>query len=49
MVGCYSGYHAEKGTEGVGMAANRAVIISMFLVFIEEIVIVQISNWIRLA
>lgn len=49
LVGCYSGYHAEKGTEGVGMAANRAVIISMFLVFIEEIVIVQISNWIRLA
>ncbi len=49
MVGCFNGYHAKKGTEGVGLAANRAVIVSMFLVFIEEMVIVQISNWIRLA
>ncbi len=49
MVGCYKGYNATRGTEGVGKAANMAVVVSMFLIFIEEIVIVQISNWIRIA
>jgi phospholipid/cholesterol/gamma-HCH transport system permease protein len=47
LIGCYKGYNASNGTQGVGKAANEAVILSMFLVFIEEIVIVQISNWIR--
>jgi phospholipid/cholesterol/gamma-HCH transport system permease protein len=47
MIGCYKGYHASKGTVGVGKAANQAVVLSMFLVFIEEVVIVQVSNWIR--
>jgi phospholipid/cholesterol/gamma-HCH transport system permease protein len=48
IVGCYKGFNATQGTQGVGRAANEAVVLSMFLVFIEEIVIVQISNWIRL-
>ena len=47
MVGCYKGFHASQGTQGVGKAANQAVVLSMFLVFIEEVVIVQVSNWIR--
>ncbi len=47
MVGCYKGFHASQGTRGVGRAANKAVVLSMFLIFIEEIVIVQVSNWIR--
>ena len=47
MVGCYKGYNATQGTQGVGKAANQAVVLSMFLVFIEEVVIVQVSNWIR--
>ena len=47
IVGCYKGYHATQGTRGVGRAANQAVIISMFLIFIEEVVIVQVTNWIR--
>lgn len=47
IVGCYQGYYSNKGTEGVGKAANGAVITSMFLVFIEEIVIVQIMGWFR--
>lgn len=46
-VGCYKGYNASKGTVGVGKAANEAVVLSMFLVFIEEVIIVQVSNWIR--
>jgi phospholipid/cholesterol/gamma-HCH transport system permease protein len=44
IVGCYKGFHASNGTEGVGKAANSAVVLSMFLIFIEEILIVQIIN-----
>ncbi|GDX47874.1 MAG: MlaE family ABC transporter permease [Bacteroidota bacterium] len=47
IVSCYQGYNAGNGTQGVGRAANSAVVISMFLVFIEEIVIVQVINWMR--
>jgi phospholipid/cholesterol/gamma-HCH transport system permease protein len=47
IVGCYQGYNAAGGTQGVGKAANTAVVISMFLIFIEEMVIVQITNAIR--
>ncbi|KLT64348.1 ABC transporter permease [Pedobacter sp. BMA] len=41
IVGCYQGYHSSKGTEGVGKAANSAVVTAMFLIFIEEVVCVQ--------
>src|ERR1700744_1287994 len=47
IVGCYQGYNANKGTEGVGKAANGSVVTAMFLIFIEEIVIVQIAGWFR--
>jgi phospholipid/cholesterol/gamma-HCH transport system permease protein len=47
MVSCYKGYNASQGTEGVGRAANASVVLSMFLIFVEEIVIVQITNYIR--
>jgi len=46
-VGCMQGYKASQGTVGVGRAANASVVISMFLIFIEEITIVQISNTLR--
>ncbi|MEP7262987.1 MAG: ABC transporter permease [Bacteroidota bacterium] len=47
IVGCSKGFNASQGTRGVGKAANQAVVLSMFLIFIEEIIIVQVSNWIR--
>jgi phospholipid/cholesterol/gamma-HCH transport system permease protein len=47
IVGCYQGYNATQGTEGVGRAANASVVVSMFLIFIEEILIVQITNSFR--
>jgi phospholipid/cholesterol/gamma-HCH transport system permease protein len=47
IVGCYNGYNTTQGTQGVGRAANLAVVVSMFLVFIEEIIIVQIVNTFR--
>lgn len=47
IVGTYKGYNASQGTRGVGRAANQAVVLAMFLIFIEEVIIVQVSNWIR--
>ncbi len=47
MVGCYKGFHAAKGTEGVGKAANSAVVTAMFLVFVEELLTLQIIGAIR--
>jgi phospholipid/cholesterol/gamma-HCH transport system permease protein len=44
MTGCFNGYNADQGTVGVGRAANTAVVASMFLIFIEEIVIVTLLN-----
>jgi phospholipid/cholesterol/gamma-HCH transport system permease protein len=47
IVGCYKGYKATQGTEGVGKAANASVVMSTFLIFVEEIIIVQLTNTIR--
>lgn len=47
IVGSYQGYNSDKGTEGVGKAANGAVVTAMFLIFIEEVLIVQIAGWFR--
>jgi len=44
IVGCYKGFTTSQGTEGVGRAANSSVVIIMFLVFIEEMVIVKFFN-----
>lgn len=44
IVGCYTGFRASQGTVGVGKAANASVVASMFLIFIEEVIIVQIAN-----
>ena len=47
VTGCYNGYHAEQGTVGVGRSANTAVVVSMFLIFIEEMIIVQLVNYFK--
>jgi phospholipid/cholesterol/gamma-HCH transport system permease protein len=47
VAGCYQGYYAQNGTQGVGRAANSAVVLSMFMIFVEELVIVQFVNAIR--
>ena len=46
-VGCYKGYNTTGGTQGVGRAANAAVVTSMFLIFIEEMLVLQIINSFR--
>ncbi len=47
MVACYKGFNTTRGTEGVGKAANSAVVTSMYLIFIEELMLVQIIGWFR--
>lgn len=47
IVGSYKGWNSSSGTAGVGKAANSAVVTAMFLVFIEEVIIVQITGWFR--
>lgn len=47
VAGCYQGYFAKNGTKGVGIAANAAVVIAMFMIFVEEMIIVQFVNAIR--
>ncbi len=47
IVGCYNGYNASQGTQGVGKAANSSVVAAMFIIFIEEITIVQMTGWLR--
>jgi phospholipid/cholesterol/gamma-HCH transport system permease protein len=44
IIGCYKGYNSSKGTEGVGRAANSAVVISSLMVFIIDLITVQITD-----
>ena len=45
LIGCYEGYNSSKGTEGVGKAANSAVVIASLLVFILDMIAVQITSF----
>ncbi len=44
LISCYKGYNANRGTEGVGLAANSAVVIASLSVFIIDMVAVQITS-----
>jgi phospholipid/cholesterol/gamma-HCH transport system permease protein len=44
IVGCFKGFNSNKGTEGVGRSANSAVVISSLLVFIIDLIAVQIAD-----
>lgn len=44
IVGCYKGYFSNKGTEGVGRSANSAVVVSSILVFLIDLIAVQITD-----
>ena len=47
LIGCYAGYHSEKGTSGVGRAANTAVVVSMISIFVIDLISLQITNLFR--
>lgn len=44
LVGCYKGFNSRKGTEGVGRSANSAVVLASLLVFIIDLIAVQITD-----
>jgi len=48
IIGCYKGVTTKKGTEGVGRSANSAVVISSLIVFIIDLIAVQITDVLNL-
>ncbi|MEO6355913.1 MAG: ABC transporter permease [Ferruginibacter sp.] len=44
IIGCYKGYNSSKGTEGVGRSANSAVVVASVVVFIIDLLAVQITD-----
>lgn len=44
IVGCFKGYSTDKGTQGVGIAANSAVVTATFVVFIIDLMAAQIAD-----
>jgi phospholipid/cholesterol/gamma-HCH transport system permease protein len=44
IIGSYEGYYAKRGTEGVGEAANTAVVASSIAIFMIDLLIVQITH-----
>jgi phospholipid/cholesterol/gamma-HCH transport system permease protein len=44
VIACYKGYYANSGTEGVGKAANAAVVIASLVIFIIDMIAVQLAN-----
>ena len=44
IIGTYKGYNSSKGTEGVGRSANSAVVISSILIFLIDLIAVQITD-----
>jgi phospholipid/cholesterol/gamma-HCH transport system permease protein len=44
IIGCYKGYNSSKGTEGVGHSANSAVVVSSILIFVIDLLAVQVTD-----
>lgn len=44
LVGCYKGYYSKKGTEGVGTAANTAVVLASLLLFVIDFLAVLVAD-----
>ncbi|MES2330682.1 MAG: ABC transporter permease [Bacteroidota bacterium] len=44
IIGCFKGYNSNKGTEGVGRSANSAVVVSSIMIFIIDLLVVQVTD-----
>lgn len=44
IIGCYKGYNSSKGTEGVGRSANSAVVVSSIMIFVIDLITVQVTD-----
>lgn len=47
LIGSYKGFYASEGTEGVGKAANAAVVFSSLMVFVIDMIAVQITSMLQ--
>jgi len=45
LVACYQGFKTSDGTRGVGRAANASVVISSFIIFVIDLIMVQIQDF----
>lgn len=44
LISCYKGYHSNKGTVGVGESANAAVVYASLMIFIIDMIAVQVTS-----
>jgi len=44
FIGCYKGFHSNRGTESVGLAANSAVVTASIWIIVIDAIVVQITN-----
>jgi phospholipid/cholesterol/gamma-HCH transport system permease protein len=44
IIGCYKGFFTTNGTEGVGQSANSSVVISSLIIFLLDLIAVQIID-----
>lgn len=44
LVGCFKGYYSDKGTAGVGKAANSAVVFTSLFLFVLDFIAVFVSD-----
>jgi len=44
LVGCFKGYYCKKGTAGVGLAANTAVVYTSMLLFVIDFIAVFVTD-----
>lgn len=44
IIGCFKGFNTKNGTQGVGRAANTAVVTAIFVVFIIDLIAAQLTD-----
>lgn len=44
LISCYMGYNSGRGTEGVGKAANAAVVAASLVIFLLDLMAVQLAD-----
>jgi phospholipid/cholesterol/gamma-HCH transport system permease protein len=44
LIGCYKGFNVEKGTAGVGAAANSSVVSASLAIFFIDMIAVQVTD-----
>lgn len=45
IVGCFKGFTAEGGTEGVGRASTTSVVIASLLILVFDMILVKVTMW----